>query len=434
MTIENFMEHLAFLVTYRGLWLVLFGINTLCLYKMFVRFAPVRKQWYWHLVLLFTLYWTSAVIIWVGDENLLYVLPAFLVAAMLCTSGNVMGRLTVNVTFICIIMSVNAMIDSFLGWQQLSHLFIDYYDTFTRLCRSIVWVSVWLIFRRRFPKVPPNLPQRIWRIVFGLSLMPLCSLVSIVLLTMGFIYISNEFRVLALRLAIAVLPFVFITSLVLLFAILILADHEALEQAQQISSMRELYYQGLQREQRQVRTLRHDLRNHLTVVMGLLEQNEHEKAIEYLQQLSVSPALSKNRQICENEAANVVLTSKIEDMERMGLECDFLVSLPKVFPISDIDLCALLGNALDNAMDAAAQASDPRIILRCRADKGMFMLRVENAMVGKTKDDLSTTKPDKTMHGFGLAGMREIADRYNGSLETRAGMGRFELIAAFPLK
>lgn len=62
------------------------------------------------------------------------------------------------------------------------------------------------------------------------------------------------------------------------------------------------------------------------------------------------------------------------------------------------------------------------------------MLRVENAMVGKTKDDLSTTKPDKTMHGFGLAGMREIADRYNGSLETRAGMGRFELIAAFPLK
>ena len=85
-------------------------------------------------------------------------------------------------------------------------------------------------------------------------------------------------------------------------------------------------------------------------------------------------------------------------------------------------------------MDAAAQASDPRIILRCRADKGMFMLRVENAMVGKTKDDLSTTKPDKTMHGFGLAGMREIADRYNGSLETRAGMGRFELIAAFPLK
>lgn len=433
MTVENFMEHLSFLVAHRGLWLVLYAINALCLYKIFIRFVLIRKQWYWHLAMIFTMYWTAATIIWVGDENLLYALPAFLAMAMLCTHGNIMGRLTVSVIFICIIMSVNAMVDTFLGWRGLGHI-IDFYDTLTRMCRPAVWIMVWLILRKHFPKTPPSLPQRIWRVVFGLSLMPLCSLVSIVLLTRDFIYISTEFRDLTLRLAIAVFPFVFITSLVLLFAILILADHEALEQASRMANMRELYYNGLQREQQQVRTLRHDLRNHLTVVMGLLGQEETQKAMEYLQHLSVSPALSSNRQICENETANVVLNAKIDDMARMGLECDYLVSLPKILPVSDVDLCALLGNALDNAMEAAIQTSDLRIILRCRAEKGMFMLRVENAMQGNVKSDLSTTKTDKSIHGFGLAGMREIAQRYNGSLETRMELGRFELIAALPLK
>ena len=154
--------------------------------------------------MIFTLYWAAAAIIWVGDENLLYALPSFLAAAMLCTTGNRMGRLTVSIIFICIIMSVSAIIDTFLGWRGLGHI-IDFYDTLTRLCRPAVWITVWMILRKRFPKTPPSLPQRIWRVVFGLSLMPLCSLVSIVLLTMNFIYISDEFRSLTLRLALSLI-------------------------------------------------------------------------------------------------------------------------------------------------------------------------------------------------------------------------------------
>ena len=61
------------------------------------------------------------------------------------------------------------------------------------------------------------------------------------------------------------------------------------------------------------------------------------------------------------------------------------------------------------------------------------MLRVENAYAGELAPDLATTKTDKTSHGFGLAGMREIAERLGGSLETRAGDGRFQLVVCLPL-
>ena len=182
-----------------------------------------------------------------------------------------------------------------------------------------------------------------------------------------------------------------------------------------------------------MRTLRHDLRNHLTALRGLVEAGEEDKALQYIDQLADSPALRGGRRLCENDAANAVLSAKAEAMGRAGLEADFAVILPKELPLGAADLCALLGNALDNAMEAAEQAEDKKVVLRCRADKGLFMLRVENAYAGDLPPDLATTKADKASHGFGLTGMREIAQRLGGSLEVRASGGRFQLVAGLPL-
>lgn len=120
-------------------------------------------------------------------------------------------------------------------------------------------------------------------------------------------------------------------------------------------------------------------------------------------------------------------------MERLDVTADFVVSLPKILPLADTDLAALLGNALDNAMEAAAQASEKAVTVRCRADRGLFMLRVENPVAGPVDRNLVTTKADKRTHGFGLPGMREIAARYGGTLETRSENGRFELVVCLSL-
>ena len=61
------------------------------------------------------------------------------------------------------------------------------------------------------------------------------------------------------------------------------------------------------------------------------------------------------------------------------------------------------------------------------------MLRLENAVGQAVRPDLSTTKADKSAHGFGLAGMREIAERCGGTMEARVQAGRFELVVCFPL-
>ena len=166
------------------------------------------------------------------------------------------------------------------------------------------------------------------------------------------------------------LPFIFLTSLALLYAILVLENHQRLEQADKLASLRESYYQGLRREENQLRTLRHDLRNHLTALRGLVETGEDSKALRYMDQLADSPALRGGRRLCENDVANAVLSAKAEAMGRTGLTADFAVSLPKALPLAEVDLCALLGNAVDNAMEAAEQAEDKTVLLRCRTEIG----------------------------------------------------------------
>lgn len=410
----------------RGLWLVLTLSNGWLLWKIARPFLSLRKQHWWQAILLLLFAGCSGMVIWVGDPNLLYTLPVFLLVFLLCTKGNRVGRLAMALVFFCLVMSVCALLDTYMRPMC-------YNDVLTRLARPLAFGGLYLFLRSRLPTEPVHLSHRLWQLVLGLSVMPFCALTAVVLLTHTK-YDSPAAYTQAMTMGIVVLPFVLLTSVMLLRAVLVLADHERLEQAGQLAGLREVYYQGLRQQERQIRTLRHDLRNHLTVIRGLLMSGDTENAIGYLEQIAGSPALRGTKRLCENEAANAVLSAKVEAMEREGLRTELTVSLPAELPVEDVDLCALLGNALDNAAEGACGAGGGTVTVRCRADKGLLMLRVVNPVGKEVRPDLSTTKADKLAHGFGIPGMREIAERYGGTLEAGARNGQFELVVCLPLK
>ncbi len=330
------------------------------LYKLCAPFVRPRNGRFWRVLLFLTLAGSTGMVIWIGDPNLLYTLPAFFALFLLSTRGDRIGRVAVCIILFCLEMSVCALLDTYVERINRNAL----YDVLVRLARPLVFGPLWLLLRRRLPREPVVLSRRLWKLVLGLAAMPLCALIAVVLLTFRR-YDSIEVNTVAMYQGMVVLPFVFLTSLVLLFAILILADHERLEQANRLAGLREVYYQGLRQQETQVRRLRHDLRNHLTAVRGFLEQGDEQGAIGYLDQIAGSPALRGTRRLCENEAANAVLTAKAEAMEREGVAADFAVFLPRDLPVADMDLCALLGNALDNAIEGSRGAGERRITIRC---------------------------------------------------------------------
>ena len=419
----DFLEILQQMVS-NGLWLVLILANGFVLYRLARPFLPVRDKWWWKGALFLLFSGSSGMVIWVGDPNLLYTFPIFLALFLLCTRGDWVGRVAMCLVFFCLEMPVCALVDTYLQG-------LEAYDVVVRLVRPVLFGGLYLLLRRGLPAEPVSLPRRLWRLILGLAAMPFCALMAVVLLTYTK-YDSAAAYSMAMNLGMVVLPFVLLTAGMILRAVLVLSDHERLERAGQLSSLREIYYQGLRQQETQVRQLRHDLRNHLTVMRGLLELGKTEEVMGYLSEIAGSPAIQGNSRFCDNEVANVVLTAKAAELARDEVAADFSVSLPKDLPMADTDLCALLGNALDNAREGVQGCPEKNVILRCRVDKGLFMLRLENPTT-RTGTSLATTKADKDAHGFGIPGMREIAQRYGGTLDAGIRDGRFELVVCIPM-
>lgn len=218
------------------------------------------------------------------------------------------------------------------------------------------------------------------------------------------------------------------TSLVLIGAIIVLMRQERLEQEHALAAQRAIYYEGIRQQDQQLRELRHDLRNHVTTVSGLLAIGKTAEAGAYLDELREGDALSAPRRFCANKTANVVLAAKAEAFAQADIAFKVSAQLPEDLPIAASDLCALLGNALDNAREGALGIAGATVHCQCRYDKGLFMLAVDNPTRGDHHADLSTTKVDKRHHGYGLASMKAVAGRYHGSLDTSVDPAGFHLL------
>lgn len=135
---------------------------------------------------------------------------------------------------------------------------------------------------------------------------------------------------------------------------------------------------------------------------------------------------------------NVVLAAKQQLMEQKEITTDFSVTLPAKLPIETVDLCAVFANSLDNAIEACEKlsADQRRIIIKARADKGLFVLQVQNPIKEKTIEGnglFATTKQNVKNHGFGLNSIREIAGRYTGSVNITTDNGQFTLLTYLSL-
>lgn len=380
------------------------------------QFLPVRKKLWGKPVLYLGCFLLADMAIYVGDPvNLPGALLGFGFTVFLCCEGTWLQRLSLTLILSSIGFSLNALVDS---------LFLLYSID---LLKCFLWLAVCLALRRFAPKQEYNLPAQLWALVDVLTLTPLTATFITVILGNeegG----SREPRVYLL------LPVVTLTSIGLLWAVVVLARQQKLEQEKSFYEMNRMYYRNLEQEQFQVRRLRHDMANHFQTMSALPEPELR----DYLNGLIHSPAMEHTHRFCENRIVNIVLASKTAIMEQHHIRVKTEISMPQKVPIQDADLCALFANGLDNAIEACEKLREEQrnILVKARTDKGLFALKVQNSAGEKTvlEDGIPiTTKRDKHSHGFGLAGIREIAARYGGAVEITQGKGMFTLLVYFPL-
>ena len=157
----------------------------------------------------------------------------------------------------------------------------------------------------------------------------------------------------------------------------------------------------------QTKSFRHDIKNHLSVLDGLLKSGKLEEGRGYLKRLeTVSEALSFPYQT-GNPVVDILLGEKLGLAKEIAAEVSLV--LPKPCGIDDFDLCVLFANALDNAIAA------------CRALEGAKALRIS----GKRQGDFYLLAFENTCSeeplpqaGTGLSNIKAVAEKYHGAVLT----------------
>jgi sensor histidine kinase regulating citrate/malate metabolism len=195
------------------------------------------------------------------------------------------------------------------------------------------------------------------------------------------------------------------------------------------SEIQNRYFQETLAANNNMRGFRHDLKNHLQVLSCLLGMNRHERAREYLQEIGDFVDRNDFNMNSGVPLVDAVLGNKIAMAKRLGIDICHTVLLEEDLPIEALDLCSLLGNMLDNALEACqkiADGSERRVELTLLAQAGKLELTVRNTVPSGCSSSLKSTKQEEG-HGLGLSIVQQTVKKYNGEIKINCGAGEFSV-------
>ena len=177
----------------------------------------------------------------------------------------------------------------------------------------------------------------------------------------------------------------------------------------------------------------HDFHNHIEALHRYLEKDKAEEAAKYLESLR-SPIEAVTQPVwVGDEAVYYLINSKITLAASREIQVNCNIEYPQHTNIRSVDLVAILGNLLDNALEAVegTEGNLRFINLTIRRINEMLIIKLENGcntMPTVADGDLKTSKTDKTLHGWGLQSVRTAAERYDGTIETEYSNHTFRAV------
>ena len=188
----------------------------------------------------------------------------------------------------------------------------------------------------------------------------------------------------------------------------------------------------MRQSQEETRRQRHELRHHMLALEEMLSQDQKDRAADYVRSLRESTAALPSGFYSDNLVINAVAGHYLNMAKAKGIQVDTDIKTEAVLPLKDEDLCVLLTNILENALEAccAAQKKQERyIILKISANKEHLALTCENSTdtpsVLLEEDVIPSSKADAQEHGYGIPAIRRIVERYYGLLKLSSHDGCF---------
>lgn len=278
---------------------------------------------------------------------------------------------------------------------------------------KVLWISMYLLIKRYLYRF--SFRQNSGYAILGVSCAGF----------LGFVFLENQtFN--AFNFSITGIWFLFVALLALVlflmyFIIEIKEEKMKLNFAEMRNQLLEDNYKAINDIYMGNSKLYHDLNNHLNVLYQLLDQGSEEEAKKYIQEIS-EPILAMSQTTWTGvDVVDVIINSKVEKMKEKGITYEINVEYPKNTNILPHDMCTILANLLDNAIEAVSGLeSFGSIALTIRKINHFLMIKVSNSCAerkGSFDHFPKTTKKNIELHGWGLPSVAGAVEKYNGTLK-----------------
>lgn len=214
---------------------------------------------------------------------------------------------------------------------------------------------------------------------------------------------------------------------------------ERMKQTTKMLKMESVHYMQLSEQIKEIRRIRHDIRQHRRLVRSMLDQGQTEELMNYLEQSTQVEeiALAKPLQFYNSPVVDAMLAYYWNWAKDYDTEFKVSGQLPEMPEEICVDLCSLVGNMLENALEAIQRQTSGRrfIDITCaqEGDQVMFQIRNSNTEpVRKDKKRFYSAKRNE--YGVGTLSIRMVAERYGGFADFSNEGGCFTARAIVPLK
>lgn len=270
------------------------------------------------------------------------------------------------------------------------------------------------------------------------SLLPLCSVFFIAYVIMSILLnliISDSLIIMQVAVIFAWI-FILICMIAVLFVLFFSHNYYQKKQESEVlavtNQLMEKNYKQLYNDQTFLSQQMHDFTNHLRVISSIVP--EESSAAEYVNKLLSVPYKQANQCHSGNEVIDAVINCKQVEADALQIQYSYKVQLSDNLSISSTDICAILSNQIDNALEACekiADASNRWIHISIGQKNDFILFKVENTAPDdpfKEKGKLVSKKNSK-FHGLGIKNISETVKKYDGSLTNEYNNHIFTSIA-----
>lgn len=202
--------------------------------------------------------------------------------------------------------------------------------------------------------------------------------------------------------------------------------------AQEQSCFYEHQIQIMKTSLENIRMLQHDLKNNLSPLYGLAQAGQFKELLKQLSELTSFYGVNQEYVNSGNNSIDSIINFKLNSSKNLNISVSTDILIPENLSLPTFDIAIILGNLIDNAIEAVANIDDRWINIKLRYTKGRMIIEINNSYNGKLKKvggNFVSCKSCKENHGFGLKSVQATLKNYDGAMQISHDSKKFTVKA-----